>query len=466
MLQPAVHRAILIVDVEKFGDPARTNIHQLAIRDTVYKVLQQSFARARIGWADCVTEDRGDGVLVLVPPTVPKSLLVAALPVHLAKILARHNAACPAQVRIRLRVALHAGEVHPDAHGYTGASINRAFRLIGASASRTALRHSSGVVALVVSDWFYDEVVRHHPAAEPSCFRKVHVVMKETRMTAWVRVLEPGEPPVLRDTGPTSQAATLLSHPHQISAEQIETLQDDPSAVPVIEHYRLHITLREDVAVNDSKPVITLVQDREYTVTNRNAIVARIDIFHHATGPISPQPASRTPRFTYVCMDMDNADVLEWDPECDSAWTKSSVGRSMRAWRSSDVSIGREPGVQNMFSLRLAALRMDPGSTLHAKVISETQVTATGAEPFVVFLPTAELEVVVMCSLEIDVALFPLYGVQAGGSIPRAGVAPRSDRMQEITWHWDSSLFTGQGVILRWARVAEETSNLSIDTAN
>ena len=97
MLQPAVHRAILIVDVEKFGDPARTNIHQLAIRDTVYKVLQQSFARARIGWADCVTEDRGDGVLVLVPPTVPKSLLVAALPVHLAKILARHNAACPAQ---------------------------------------------------------------------------------------------------------------------------------------------------------------------------------------------------------------------------------------------------------------------------------------------------------------------------------------------------------------------------------
>ena len=54
--------------------------------------------------------------------------------------------------------------------------------------------------------------------------------------------------------------------------------------------------------------------------------------------------------------------------------------------------------------------------------------TATGAEPFVVFLPTAELEVVVMCSLEIDVALFPLYGVQAGGSIPRVAVATRSDK--------------------------------------
>ncbi|MGH9551559.1 MAG: hypothetical protein ACRD3W_19390, partial [Terriglobales bacterium] len=191
MLQPAVHRAILIVDVENFGDPARTNTHQLAIRDTVYKVLRQSFARARIGWADCVAEDRGDGVLVLVPPTVPKSRLASSLPIQLIKMLARHNAACAPQLRIRLRVALHAGEVHPDAHGYAGTSINRAFRLVEASASRTALRHSSGVIALIVSDWFYDEVVRHHPAAEPSCFRKVHVVMKETRMTAWVRVLEP-----------------------------------------------------------------------------------------------------------------------------------------------------------------------------------------------------------------------------------------------------------------------------------
>lgn len=467
MLQPAVHRAILIVDVENFGDPARTNTHQLAIRDTVYKVLRQSFARARIGWADCVAEDRGDGVLVLVPPTVPKSRLASSLPVHLMKMLARHNAACRPQLRIRLRVALHAGEVHPDAHGYAGASINRAFRLIEASASRTALRHSSGVIALIVSDWFYDEVVRHHPAAEPSRFRKVHVAMKETRMTAWLRVLEPLEPPVLRETGPPSQAATLLPHPPQISAAHIKTLQGDTSVSPVIEHYRLHITLHEDAAANGATPVIILIQDREYHVTNRNAAAAPIDIFHHATGPLSPQSASRVPRFTYVRMHMDDTDdLLEWDPECNAAWTQSPEGRSTRTWKGSDVSMGREPGVQNMFSLRLADLHMDPGSTLHAKVVSETQVTATGAEPFVVFLPTVELEVVVMCSHEIDVALFPLYGVQVGGSIPRASVAPRDDRMQEIMWSWDRFLSTGQGVILRWTRAAEEISNLSIDRAN
>jgi len=214
MFQPAIHRAILIVDVENFGDPARTNTDQLAVRDKVYKALRQSFAWARISWAECVTEDRGDGALVLVPPTVPKSWLVTRLPAHLAEVLVRHNAACPAQTRIRLRMALHAGEVHQDAHGFAGTSINRAFRLIEAPASRTALRHSSGVVALIVSDWFYDEVVRHHPAAAPSCFRQVRVVMKETEMTAWVRVLEPGEAPARHDPGQARPAPPPAALPH------------------------------------------------------------------------------------------------------------------------------------------------------------------------------------------------------------------------------------------------------------
>ena len=468
MFQPAVHRAILIVDVENFGDPARTNTHQLAVRDTVYRVLQQSFARAGIGWADCVTEDRGDGVLVLVPPAVPKSLLVSSLPAYLAEMLARHNAVCPAEVRIRLRVALHAGEVHPDAHGFAGASINRAFRLIEASASRTALRHSPGVVALVVSDWFYDEVVRHHPAAEPSRFRQVRVAMKETKMTAWVRVLEPGEASVLDDTGSASLAAVPLSHQLQVSPQHIETLRDGTFGEPFIEHYRLHITLYEDKTANDATSVITLVHEREYSAANRSTAAALIDIFHHATGPLGPQPASRAPGFTYVFMDMDDVDdVLEWDPGCDAAWTQLPAGRSRRVWRGSDVSIGIEPGRRNMFSLRVAELRMDPGSTLHAKIISETQVAATGAEPFVVFLPTVELEVVVMCGRETDVALFPLYGVQAGGLVPRTRVAARGNGMQEITWRWARALFTGQGVILRWTRAAtEQISNLGIDTAN
>src|SRR5215831_16717613 len=132
MSRPAVHCAILIVDVESFGDPARTNAHQLAVRDAMYKALRQSLAAAHISWTDCAIEDRGDGVLVLVPAAVPKSWLVIRLPASLAGMLGRHNASCPAPERIRLRVALNAGEVHQDAHGFAGTSINRTFRLIEA----------------------------------------------------------------------------------------------------------------------------------------------------------------------------------------------------------------------------------------------------------------------------------------------------------------------------------------------
>jgi hypothetical protein len=438
MFQLAVHRAILIVDVENFGDPNRTNTHQLAIRDTVYKVLQQSFEKASITWAKCVTEDRGDGVLILIPPTVPKSLLVEKLPARLAEMLIQHNAGCPAQVRIRLRVALHAGEVHSDEHGHAGTSINRAFRLIEASASRTALRQSSGVVALVVSDWFYDEVVRHCPDAEPSYFRKVHVTVKESKMTAWIRILGPDERSIFPDARPQPGQQTL------------ETL-------PIIEHYRLQITLHESVAVNDTIPVSILAFDREYSAFNGNDVAARFDLFHHTTGPLGSQSDSRPPQFTYICMDMDDTDdALEWDPGCDSTWSQSPDGRSMCVWRGSDVSIGRELDMQNMLSLRIAELRMDPGSTLHAKIISETQVAATGSEPFVVVLPTRELEVVVICSHEIKVALFPLYAAQGENAIPKTGVAFRGDSIQETTWRWRRALTAGQGVILRWARRSPE----------
>jgi hypothetical protein len=77
--QLAVHRAIMVVDVERFGDPARTNLNQLAIREALYKALTEAFAESGIGWDSCVSEDRGDGALILIPPEVPKTRLVAGL---------------------------------------------------------------------------------------------------------------------------------------------------------------------------------------------------------------------------------------------------------------------------------------------------------------------------------------------------------------------------------------------------
>nr|WP_052478425.1 AAA family ATPase [Kibdelosporangium sp. MJ126-NF4]CEL18238.1 possible protein kinase/ transcriptional regulator, LuxR family [Kibdelosporangium sp. MJ126-NF4]CTQ90531.1 possible protein kinase/ transcriptional regulator, LuxR family [Kibdelosporangium sp. MJ126-NF4] len=192
---PAVHRTIFVVDVEGFGARRRINPDQVAIREGLYRVLREAFVAAGMRWDDCYREDRGDGVLVLISPEVPKQVVAARLPGQLSAALRRHNRACAEVVRIRLRVAVHAGEVHFDEHGVVGTAINMTFRLLEAAALRSALAASPGVVALIASEWFFEEVVRHDPASVPAAYRRAWVAVKETHTTAWVRLPDQPTPP-------------------------------------------------------------------------------------------------------------------------------------------------------------------------------------------------------------------------------------------------------------------------------
>jgi hypothetical protein len=243
----------------------------------------------------------------------------------------------------------------------------------------------------------------------------------------------------------------------RLSRQHLQTLREDMFGKPVIGHYQLHVALHEEQA-EDGSPIIILEHRREYTVIDRDATGTLIDILHHATGPLNPGASGRLPGFTYVNLEMkDEGDPLEWNHALDSDWDHSEPGRSVRRWRDGVVSIGREAHTGNFFSMRTDGLHMKPGSELRAKIISEKQVSPTGAEPFVVFLPTIELEVVVACSPSMKVDLFPLHEVQSGGLVRRAHVAPASDnRMQETTWRWGKALFSGQGVVLRWANALSE----------
>lgn len=195
VLPPAVHRTILAVDVEGFGDRRRTNRDQVAVRGGLFRALTGAFEETGISLEDCHHEDRGDGALILIPPEVPKNLLVTRLPENLAGALRRHNQACAQAARIRLRVAVHAGEVHYDEYGVAGSAINRTFRLLEAAELKSALAGSPGVVALIVSEWFFEEVVRHDPASRPGTYRRAQVQVKETRTTAWISLPDHPYPP-------------------------------------------------------------------------------------------------------------------------------------------------------------------------------------------------------------------------------------------------------------------------------
>jgi hypothetical protein len=87
----AVHRTIVILDVERFGDPRRTDRRQLAVRDGLYRLVGEAFEQAELPWTQDTYEDRGDGILIPLPPEVPKSLLVELLPSALVVALTAHN---------------------------------------------------------------------------------------------------------------------------------------------------------------------------------------------------------------------------------------------------------------------------------------------------------------------------------------------------------------------------------------
>jgi hypothetical protein len=184
--QHAVHRTILIVDVEGFGDQRKLGPHQVAIRSGLYEALQRAFREAGIPWAGCHREDRGDGCLILVPPDVPKVLFTDTLPAELAIALQEHNAGHPTEQQIRLRMAVHAGEVRYDDYGVTSTSINLAFRLLDAHQLKAALATSPGVLALIASSWFFDEVIQHGTVVDPATYRRILVTVKETTTVAWI----------------------------------------------------------------------------------------------------------------------------------------------------------------------------------------------------------------------------------------------------------------------------------------
>lgn len=193
--QPAVHRTILAVDVVAFGERGRPQ--QDAIRHGLYGALEHAFAECGIpwddGWAGAYREDRGDGLFVLLPPDVTKRRVVSALLHLLDGELRRYNAMLVPQARIQLRAAVTAGDVAHDGNGAVGAELVLAFRLLDSAPLRAELARSGAALGLVVSERFFDDVIRDEPACEPEVYRRVEVDNKEVHTTAWVRLY--GRPP-------------------------------------------------------------------------------------------------------------------------------------------------------------------------------------------------------------------------------------------------------------------------------
>ncbi len=215
--QPAVHRTIMALDVEGYGDLRRTNVHKSVIREGMYGALDEALSIAGVPLSACERTDLGDGILILVGPEQPKTPFVEIVPTVIADTLAGHNATHLSEERIRVRVVLHAGEIFYDQHGLAAGAVVHAYRLLEAPPLKAALAESPGVVALVVSAWFFEEVVRNSARVDAATFRARRIDVKETVTIGWISL--PDAPfPSDSDQLTTLAAGNVTLVPRQLPA--------------------------------------------------------------------------------------------------------------------------------------------------------------------------------------------------------------------------------------------------------
>ena len=183
------HRTIIAVDVACFCSRGRNNTSQARVRHGMYQAIERAFDSVGISWTMCDQRDTGDGVLLLVSADIPKTVFVNYLPNALVTELTSHNKAHAVSEKIQMRLALHDGEISYDAHGVSGSSITHAFRLLDAGTPKLALAQSSAVLAIISSEWFYDEVIRHSELSQAKSYWPHSVMNTETTARAWVRLL-------------------------------------------------------------------------------------------------------------------------------------------------------------------------------------------------------------------------------------------------------------------------------------
>jgi hypothetical protein len=191
------YRTIVALDIE--CSTTRPDPVKAELRNNTYELFDAALCSAGIhGDHRDRFIDRGDGVLALIHPVdqAPKTLVLNHAIPSLNRLLTDHNASLPPlsrlQRQLRVRVVIHAGEVHYDANGCFGEALDVAFRLLDASRVKKALRTVADPLILVISGDIYSSVVRHgYDGIDQQTFHPlVRVQVAGKRYRGWIHIPE------------------------------------------------------------------------------------------------------------------------------------------------------------------------------------------------------------------------------------------------------------------------------------
>ena len=177
---------IVLIDIANFGARTRNDRDRRRIRAVLYQISQSLFEH--LDWQhDYHREDRGDGILLVVPPHVPTSSIVDRILDDLVTLLRRHNNTAALATRIQMRVALHVGPVVSDAYGVDGRAIIQAARLLDAPALRRHLAETGADLGFITSPFVYDTIIQPNPGpVDPAAYQQLKCRVKKQALNAWM----------------------------------------------------------------------------------------------------------------------------------------------------------------------------------------------------------------------------------------------------------------------------------------
>jgi hypothetical protein len=192
------YRSIIALDIER--STSRPNPIKGELRNKIYELFEAALRAAGIGKRHHDRFiDRGDGILALIHPVdqAPEALLLNRAVPFLGRLLTEYNTSLPRhsqpQRQLRIRLVMHAGEVHYDANGCFGEALDVAFRLLDAARVKKTLRETADPLILVISGDIYSSVVCHgYDGIDYRAFHPlVRVRVAGKRYPGWIRL--PGQ---------------------------------------------------------------------------------------------------------------------------------------------------------------------------------------------------------------------------------------------------------------------------------
>lgn len=190
-----------MLDIERYG--SRAGADQVWLQENLSRVVFTSLEHAGALGRDTDVQEQGDGLLVLLPPSVDELRALPRLFGGLGAALEQVNRRALSRRRMRLRLGVSQGVTQRGATGWIGTGIIRACRLCDAEPVRDALARAPGLdlAGIMSQDVYQDVVEQRHPGLGPDAFTRVAVTTKDFAGHAWTFA-----PPPDPDTAPVHRS--------------------------------------------------------------------------------------------------------------------------------------------------------------------------------------------------------------------------------------------------------------------